>query len=55
VEYQAKVIPVVTGATRSIVKSLRKYLSHMPEKHETKELQKTTILGNGQILRKVKI
>ena len=50
---KAKVIPVITGATGAILKSLRQYLSNVPGKHEIKELQKTVILGNAYILRKV--
>ena len=37
---KAKVIPVVTGATGTISKSLRQYLSNIPGKHEIKELRK---------------
>jgi len=48
-----KVIPVITGATGTISKSFRKYVSNIPGKHEVKELQKTTILGTAHILRKV--
>jgi len=36
----ANVISVITGATGTISKSLRKYLSNIPGKHEIKELQK---------------
>jgi hypothetical protein len=36
---KAKVIPVITGATGTISKSLRKYLSNIPGKHEIKGLQ----------------
>ena len=37
---KSKVIAVITGATGTISKSLRQYLSNMPVKHEIKELQK---------------
>ena len=47
------VIPVVTGATGTILKSFRKYVSNIPGKHEVKELQKTAILGTAHILQKV--
>ena len=47
------VIPVIIGATGTISKSFRKYLSNMMRKHEIKELQKTAILGTAHILRKV--
>ena len=48
-----KVIPVIIGATGTISKSFRKYVSNIPGNHEVKELQKTTILGTARILRKV--
>jgi len=38
---KAKVMPVITGASGNISKSLRKYLSNRPGEHEIKELQKT--------------
>jgi hypothetical protein len=50
---KARVIPVVIGATGTISKSFRKYVSNIPEKHDVKELQKTAILGTAHILRKV--
>ena len=37
---KATVIPVITGATGTISKSLIQYLSNIPGKHEIKELQK---------------
>jgi archaellin len=49
---KTKVIPVI-GATGTISKSFRKYVSNIPGKHEVKELQKTAILGTAHILRKV--
>ena len=52
---KAKVIPVITGATGTISKSFRKYVSNIPGNHEVKELQKTAILGTAHILRKVLI
>jgi hypothetical protein len=36
---KAKVIPVIIGATGTISKSLRQYLSNRLGKHEIKELQ----------------
>jgi len=48
-----KVMPVIIGATGTISKSFRKYVSNIPGKHEVKELQKTAILGTAHILRKV--
>jgi len=47
------VIPVIIGATGTISKSFRKYVSNIPGNHEVKELQKTAILGTTHILRKV--
>ena len=48
-----KVIPVIIGATGTISKSFRKYISNIPGNHGVKELQKTAILGTADILRKV--
>jgi len=50
---KTKVIPVIIGATGTISKSFKKYVSNIPGNHEVKELQKTAILGTAQILRKV--
>jgi hypothetical protein len=50
---KAKVIPVIIGATGTISKSFRKYVSNIPGNHDVRELQKTTILGTTHILRKV--
>ena len=50
---KTKVIPVIIGATGSISKPFRKYVSNIPGKHEVKELQKTAILGIAHIGRKV--
>ena len=50
---KTKVTPVIIGATGTISKSLRKYVSNIPGKHEVKELQKTALLGTAHILRKV--
>jgi hypothetical protein len=50
---KTKVTPVITGATGTISKSFRKYLSSIPGKHDIKELQKTATLGTAHILRKV--
>jgi len=40
---KTKVIPVIIGATGTVSKSFRKYVSNIPGKHEVKELQKTAI------------
>ena len=50
---KTKVIPVIIGATGTVSKSFRKYVSNIPGKHEVKELQKTAILGTTHILREV--
>ena len=47
-----KVIPVIIGATGTISKTFRKYVSNIPGNHEVKELQKTATLGTAHILRK---
>ena len=50
---QTKVIQVIIGATATISKSFRKYVSNIPGKHEITELQKTDIFGSAHILRKI--
>jgi hypothetical protein len=50
---KTRVIPVIIGATGTISKSFRKYMSTIPENHEVKELQKTGILGTAHMLRKM--
>jgi hypothetical protein len=50
---KANVIPVIIGATGTISKSFRTYVSNIPGNHEVKELQKTAILGTAHIFRKV--
>jgi hypothetical protein len=50
---KTRVIPVIIGATGTISKSFRKYVSTIPGNHEVTELQKTAILGTAHILRKV--
>ena len=50
---KARVIPVTIGATETISKSFRKYVSNIPGNHDVKELQKTVILGTAHILWKV--
>jgi hypothetical protein len=47
------VIPVIIGATGTISKSFRKYVSSIPGNHEFRELQKAAILSTAHILRKV--
>ena len=50
---KTSVVPVIIGATGTILKSFRKYISNIPGNQEVKELQKTAILGTAYILRKV--
>jgi hypothetical protein len=50
---KAQVIPVIIGATGTILKSLRQCLSNIPREHDIKELQKTAILCTALILREV--
>ena len=45
---KTKVIPVIIGASGTISKLFRKYVSNIPGKHEVKELQKTAISGTAQ-------
>jgi hypothetical protein len=47
------VIPVTIGATGTISKTFRKYVSNVPGNHEVKKLHKTAILGTAHILRRV--
>jgi hypothetical protein len=50
---KTRVIPVIIGATGTISKLFRKYVSTIPGNHEVKELQKTVILGTAHVFRKV--
>jgi hypothetical protein len=50
---KSRVIPVIIGATGTISKSFRKYVSSIPGNDEVRELQKTALLGAAHILRKV--
>jgi hypothetical protein len=50
---KTRVIPVIIGATGTISKSLRQYVSTIPGNHDVREVQKTVILGIAHILRKV--
>jgi hypothetical protein len=48
-----KVIPVIIGATGTISKSLRQYLSNITGKQEIKGLRQTAILDTAHLLRQV--
>jgi hypothetical protein len=50
---KTRVIPVIIGATETISKSFRKYVSTVPGNHDVRELQKTAIFSTAHILRKV--
>jgi hypothetical protein len=50
---KTRVIPVIIGATGTISKSFRKYVTTIPGNHEVKELKKTAALSTTHILRKV--
>jgi hypothetical protein len=50
---KTRAVPVILGATGTISKLFRKYVSNIPGNHEVKELQKTAIFGTAHILRKV--
>jgi len=52
---KTKVIPVTVGATGTISKSFRKFLSNIPGKHKIKELQQTAILGSTRISRRTNV
>jgi len=47
------IIPVITGATGIVTRSLRKNLKAVPGKHSIDSVQKTAILGTSHIIRKV--
>jgi hypothetical protein len=49
VESERRVILVIIGATGTISKSLRQYLSNIPGKHEIEGLHKTAVLGIAHI------
>ena len=44
---KTNVTPVIIGATGTISKQFRKYLSNVPGKYEIKKLQKTAIMGTA--------
>jgi hypothetical protein len=48
---KAKVIPVITGATGTISKSLRQYFSNIPGNNETKG--KKAVLGTAHTLQQM--
>jgi hypothetical protein len=50
---KTRVLPVIIGATGTISKSFRKYVSTIPGNYDVEELQKTAILDTAHTLRKV--
>jgi len=50
---KAKVLPVIIGATGTILKLLGLYVSNMLGTNKIKKLQKTAVLGTAHILQKV--
>ena len=50
---KTNVIPAIIGATGTLSRSFRKYVSNISGKHEVKELQKIAILGTARILCRV--
>jgi len=52
VECKNIMIPTIMGATETISKSLRKYLSNRTEMDKTRELHKTAILTMNTYFRK---
>jgi hypothetical protein len=50
---KTRVILALIGATVTISKSFRKYVSTIPGTHEVREPAKTAILGTAHIFRKV--
>ena len=47
------IIPVITGATRTVTKGINKNLKATPGKHSVDSLQKTAVLETSHIIRKV--
>jgi hypothetical protein len=47
------IVPVITGATAIVTRSLRTNLEAVPGKHSIDSLQKTALLGTSHIIRKV--
>jgi hypothetical protein len=47
------IVPVITGATGIVTRSLRKNLEAVPGRHSIVSLQKTAILGTSHIIQKV--
>jgi hypothetical protein len=50
---KTKVILVIIGVSRTILKLFRKYVNFIPVDHEVQELEKTAILDTAHTLQKV--
>jgi hypothetical protein len=50
---KTEVMAVIIGATGTISKSFRKYISNIRVKHDIKELHKTATLCTAHVLREV--
>jgi hypothetical protein len=50
---KCKILPILTGATGIVTRSLRKNLEAVSGKHSIDLLQKTAVLGTSHIIRKV--
>jgi hypothetical protein len=50
---QNKMIPAIMGATETISKLFRKYLSNITEKDKTRKKPKTAIFDTAHILQKI--
>jgi hypothetical protein len=50
---KTRVMPVIIGATGTVSKAFRKYVSDILGKHDVRELRKTAIMGTAHVLRKV--
>jgi hypothetical protein len=50
---KTRAIPIIIGATGTISKSFRKYVSTIPGNHDVRVLQKSAILSTAHILQKV--
>jgi hypothetical protein len=47
------VIPVIIGATGTVIKGLKNYLETILGKHSIDSLQKTAVLGTSDIIKKM--
>ena len=52
-DLKCTIIPVITGTTGIVTRSLKKNLENIEGKHSINSLQKTAILGTSHTIRKV--